>query len=243
MIARREATTSIDDARGRLVIVFDPERLPQADADLFDPGAYRPAAEPVASGGRGGAWYVDTAAGPAVLRHFRRGGLVARLSEDGYLWRGLDAARSVREFRLLQWMHGRGLPVPVPLAAAVRRRGLVYRADLLVGRIVGARTLAALVGEGVAPLPWVSIGRAIGRIHRAGVDHADLNAHNILIDAAGAAWVIDFDRGRRRPPGGWAEGNLLRLQRSLRRVAGDDTAVGVGFAGLREGWLSVMEER
>ena len=36
-----------------------------------------------------------------------------------------------------------------------------------------------------------------------GVDHADLNAHNILLDGRGAVSVIDFDRGRVRERGAW----------------------------------------
>ena len=45
---------------------------------------------------------------------------------------------------------------------------------------------------------WRAIGAAIARLHRGGVDHADLNAHNILLDGRGAVSVIDFDRGRVR---------------------------------------------
>jgi 3-deoxy-D-manno-octulosonic acid kinase len=56
-------------------------------------------------------------------------------------------------------------------------------------------------------------------LHRAGVDHADLNAHNILLDSQGVVSVIDFDRGRLRSPGSWRNANLLRLHRSLGKIA------------------------
>jgi 3-deoxy-D-manno-octulosonic acid kinase len=62
------------------------------------------------------------------------------------------------------------------------------------------------------------VGAAIAGLHRAGVDHADLNAHNILIDAKGTVSIIDFDRGRVRAPGTWAARNLLRLRRSLVKI-------------------------
>jgi len=49
------------------------------------------------------------------------------------------------------------------------------------------------------------------------VDHADLNAHNILMGDGGVS-IIDFDRGRLRAPGKWAAANLARLQRSLMKI-------------------------
>jgi 3-deoxy-D-manno-octulosonic acid kinase len=39
----------------------------------------------------------------------------------------------------------------------------------------------------------------IARFHRAGVWHADLTAHNILLEVRGVPWLLDFDRGRIRP--------------------------------------------
>jgi 3-deoxy-D-manno-octulosonic acid kinase len=59
----------------------------------------------------------------------------------------------------------------------------------------------------------------IAKFHHAGVDHADLNAHNILLDAAQRVSVIDFDRGRLRTPGSWRLRNLRRLHRSLLKIA------------------------
>jgi 3-deoxy-D-manno-octulosonic acid kinase len=65
---------------------------------------------------------------------------------------------------------------------------------------------------------WRAVGSSIARLHRAGVDHADLNAHNILI-TRNTVTVIDFDRGRVRPPGAWSTRNLERLQRSLAKIS------------------------
>jgi 3-deoxy-D-manno-octulosonic acid kinase len=67
---------------------------------------------------------------------------------------------------------------------------------------------------------WHAVGAAVAQLHRAGVDHADLNAHNILLDVKGAVSVIDFDRGRMRAPGAWSSRNLQRLQRSLDKISG-----------------------
>ncbi len=62
----------------------------------FDPDAWGAAAELVSSGGRGGAWFVETANLSAVLRKYLRGGFVARISESAYIYLGEDrVARQV----------------------------------------------------------------------------------------------------------------------------------------------------
>jgi tRNA A-37 threonylcarbamoyl transferase component Bud32 len=80
--------------------------------------------------------------------------------------------------------------------------------------------LSVVLGlDALGEASWRAVGAAIARLHRAGVDHADLNAHNILMGANGAVSVIDFDRGRLREQGTWANGNLQRLQRSLIKIS------------------------
>jgi 3-deoxy-D-manno-octulosonic acid kinase len=197
-------------------------------AKIFEPEFWAARAELAGvTGGRGSAWFVATGGG-WVLRHSRRGGFVARLSQDGYVWAGESRVRTFAEFRLLAELASRALPVPLPIAARYERRGLLYRCDLITERIVGARPLSAALM--LAPLDehgWRHVGATLGRLHGAGADHADLNAHNILLDAAGKASVIDFDRGKLRAPSnprrpvGWAARNLSRLQRSLIKISPD----------------------
>ena len=50
------------------------------------------------------------------------------------------------------------------------------------------------------------------------MQHADLNAHNLLLGEQGAVYVLDFDRGLIRARGAWEHDVLSRLQRSLRKV-------------------------
>lgn len=201
---------------GRRVIVFDPSRVEQAHPDMFDPQWWGARATPVSVGGRGAAWFVDAPFSASVLRHYRRGGLVARLSRDRYWWSGEERVRSVVEFALLRQAQARGLPVPAPLAAFYAREGSTYRAAILVERIDDVRTLADAANHGDAP--WREVGQAVARMHAAGFDHADLNADNILVDGQGAVHIIDLDRGRMHAAGGgWQRRNLERLQRSLRK--------------------------
>ena len=187
---------------------------------VFEPSHWRKAGkiEPAARG-RGAAWFVRDGPRDWVLRHFRRGGLLARLCADRYLWTGEGRVRAFAEWRLLAALGARGLPVPLPIAARYRRRFLTYRCDLITRRIPDAHPLSAMLAS--APLPdseWRAIGAAVARLHRAGVDHADLNAHNILLDRRGAVSVIDFDRGRVRADGPWRRRNLRRLRRSLVKI-------------------------
>jgi len=233
-----EERTRVQDAGGVGAIVFDAARLPQAGPELFSPDRLADRARPVTAGGRGAAWFVELDGVDGVLRHYRRGGMVARVSRERYLWWGEARVRSIAEFRLLAWLRSQGMPVPAPLAAMYQRRGLTYTAALIVERIPEVRSLAQRLPSGEGAPPWTRIGATIARMHRLGVDHADLNAHNILLDRHDRVWLIDFDRGSREGSGGFGERNLLRLQRSLRKLAPDSPGVEVGFASLREGYLA-----
>jgi 3-deoxy-D-manno-octulosonic acid kinase len=62
------------------------------------------------------------------------------------------------------------------------------------------------------------VGKCVGALHARGVQHADLNAHNVLLSDANAVYVLDFDRGCLRERGPWEQAVLERLQRSLRKV-------------------------
>lgn len=154
--------------------------------------------------------------GQWVLRHYHRGGALARVLGDRYLWTGLGRSRPWREFALTAQMYAQGLPVPRPLTAALWRTGPVYRADLVTQRIPEARPLDALLQQGrLENRGWQDVGRCIRRFHDAGYCHADLNSRNILIDAVQKVWLLDWDRGRRRRAGVWREANLRRLHRDL----------------------------
>jgi 3-deoxy-D-manno-octulosonic acid kinase len=136
--------------------------------------------------------------------------------------------RSFTEYRLLALLHQRGLPVPAPVGARYRRGGFTYRCDLITQRIEAAQPMSALLLAGaLSAANWRAIGAAVASLHRAGADHPDLNAHNVLVGPDGAIRVIDFDRGRLRKPGAWAGRNLERLRRSLAKIAAGSALGGV----------------
>lgn len=223
-------------------VVCDRTRLDIDHFDRLDPGRW-PGSVVVGSGGRGSAWFVEAEFGRGVLRQYRRGGLVARLITDRYLYLGERRVRSLREFALLCRMSELGLPVPRPLAAGYLRRGIAYRAAILVERIESARSLADQLRVSPDVPDWPAIGAALAQFHRCRVFHADLNAHNILMDGAGQVHVIDFDRGRiMARPGRWCLATLARLRRSLARVRPDLDAgvLDERFARLSAGYQAVL---
>lgn len=200
--------------RQRSHILYEGALLDHAGDALFVPG---PQGE-TAVAGRGTTRFFAHGGLQLVLRHYRRGGLPAWFLADRYLWLGLRRTRPWREWHLLASLHDRGLPVPRPVAARVVRHGIFYRGDLITERLP-AEPLSAWLRT--APLPaerWRGIGACIRRFHDAGVFHADLNAHNVLLAAEGPVFVIDFDRGELRTPGAWCGANLRRLERSLRKL-------------------------
>ncbi len=168
--------------------------------------------------GRGASLFLSAGAEEWVLRHYRRGGMIARLSERRYVWTGLERTRAFREFQLTADLHAQGLPVPRPVAAGVTRHGLTYEAALITVRIPDARALADLLLADEADDELLQrVGATIRRFHDAGLDHVDLNARNLLVDRGGKVWMIDLDRCRVRKAGRWQQANLERLQRSLSR--------------------------
>jgi 3-deoxy-D-manno-octulosonic acid kinase len=170
---------------------------------------------------------IATPVGECVLRHYRRGGLVAALMGDRYLWAGADRTRPFTEFRLLGEIARLGLPGPAVVAARYVRHGLFYGADLITRRIINAQTLAECLAAGRLDGELAEeVGALVARFHRAGIWHADLNAHNVLV-TSDQLYLIDFDRGRLRTPAvAWQQANLQRLRRSLLKLgaAGQDEA-------------------
>lgn len=220
-------------------ILYDAALMRHAHEELFSPrhwskqGVLRGTA-----GGRGQTWIVQSGDDEWVLRHYRRGGLVARFMNDYYLWGGLQQTRPWREWQLLASLYKAGFPVPQPVAAQVVQRGLWYRGDLITRLIPDTRSLASALKESsIESLPWHAIGSCIRRFHDAGIYHADLNAHNILLDSSGKVYLLDFDRGERRTPGVlWQEANLGRLLRSLRKFIASSVIESTAWNKLLKGY-------
>jgi 3-deoxy-D-manno-octulosonic acid kinase len=220
-------------------ILYDASRLRKPDEEQFEVEHWRAlgALQEVA-GGRASIAVVTAGEQRWVLRHYRRGGFIARLSRDRYLWLGQARTRSFAEWRLLAELRRRSLPVPAPVAARYVRGALTYSADLITEYLPDCRTLAdAITGAQLPREHWSAVGRTIAAFHRNGVQHADLNAHNVMLDSAAApnVYLLDFDRGRIRTRGAWEQDVLARLRRSLEKVQRQRRDV--RFGNEQWGWL------
>lgn len=176
----------------------------------------------------------DEAAGASedrwAVRHYRRGGAVARLLGDRYLRVGTP--RPFRELRASEAVRGRGLPTPRVVAAATYTSGIFYRGDLVTTYIPRAIELATVLFDakrrGVSGTvdrreALAETGKLIRKMALAGVLHPDLNARNVLLEWSGGApeaHLVDLDRCRveEGPLANAAEAMHARLVRSIKKL-------------------------
>jgi 3-deoxy-D-manno-octulosonic acid kinase len=205
-----------------LAIVYDAECLGSPPAEYFDI-EYWTARQAIIgqAPGRGNTWLLDTPFGAVALRRYLRGGHVARVLKDRYVFTTVARSRPFKEFFTLASLYDQGLPVPRPIAALCEHHGVFAAGSIMTELIPNAETLAdrlpdvAGAAESGHPL-WSDVGRCIRRFHEAGVWHADLNARNIMLNGGNQVWLIDFDRARLSGGGRInGKGNLARLKRSL----------------------------
>jgi 3-deoxy-D-manno-octulosonic acid kinase len=218
--------------KGHFELMFDDERWPTITKQQFSASGYLSAQPVSGKGGRGSAWFVETPIGPAVLKHYRRGGWAAKFTASHYLYLGLFNTRSLKEFQLLSTMRDADLPVPIPLAAFCVKRFGFYQAALLTVRIENTHSLTDALRNQSAP--WTKVGKTLARFHAMNIKHADLNANNVLISESGEVFFIDWDKGEiGTSNGSWFEKVLARLIRSLRK---EKTKVDTGYleSGIKE---------
>ena len=226
------------EARRGEALVYDAALLPWPRPGLFSSAFWRGLGRAEAAGsGRGEVWFLDADGQHWVLRHYRRGGLIAKVAEDTYLRAGVRHSRPWREWHLLHDLWREGYAVPRPVAARVQLGAVTYRADIITCRL-GGRTLAErLRTESLGASRWRSIGATVAEFHARGLWHADLNAHNILLGDDERIYLLDLDRSAlRRVRPGWQRRNLGRLRRSLDKLS----ASRAGFAFERANWHSLL---
>ena len=206
---------------GRHVMLAAAELREAPEAKWFDAAEWRRGgAVAIETSGRGQVLIVPHGSDTWVLRHYRRGGLVARFIDDHYLWLGAESTRAFREWRLLRTLRTAGLSVPNPVAAHVHRTGAIYTADIITSYLRDTQKLSSFIAQGRVPAEsWRRVGAMIRAVHDHGVDHPDLTAHNVLLDDEGNPFLVDFDNARVKPPGEWQRLGVERFNRSLRKVA------------------------
>lgn len=171
-----------------------------------------------------------------IRKRYRHGGILGPIL--GAFQAG--PSRAFRELKALECARRRGVPAPAPLAAGHAAGGipLARREFLITAEVRPGRTLRRWLDRlPPDPPPEVArerneileaLGRAIRRLHDAGIHHRDLQLRNVILEAippserppgAAAAHrpvLVDFDRARRYPavPGRVRIRALARLLRS-----------------------------
>ncbi len=225
-------------------ILYDAELIENPDSSYFELEHWRKHdALTGTAEGRGTTVFVQLGGQEYVLRHYRRGGMIARLVADRYFWTGISQTRAWREWHLLAELWKRELPVPQPVAARVQRQGLFYRADMLMRKIPHTQTLAdSLVNTALGDTLWEKLGQLLSRFHQQGVYHADLNARNILLNEQGAFYLIDFDRGYlRKADKVWQQATILRLKRSLDKFSEKAKKDKTAFYFTKADWQMLLQ--
>lgn len=204
---------------GNTRVWYDESLVSEPEKALFDIEYWQSQNAVVGSAtGRGTTWFVQLDTMQAALRHYRRGGLFGKLVKDHYWFSGWDKTRSAEEFQLLLTLTEAGVNVPKPIAARAVKTGLTYQADLLSERIPNAKDIVSILQDQALPAEtYRKVGQEIAKMHGAGVNHTDLNIHNILIDTHEKVWIIDFDKCCQQAGSEWQRTNLDRLLRSFRK--------------------------
>lgn len=205
----------------RTIIKQDESLSYRFKPDDFDLDKWRAKTDSQAlSGGRGGSQKIQLQEKWYVLRQYLRGGMIAGLMKDRYLWTGLKHCRPFLEQQAIKHAIQNELPVPEVVAYSLTRSGLYYRAAIISRYIPNQGTLASYLYDRQLPEhKWSELGKLIKRMHEVGICHADLNANNILITEDFGFYVIDFDKAEIMSCyGDWAHNNIHRLLRSLKKI-------------------------
>lgn len=174
--------------------------------------------------GRGTVYFFKLNGTDLVLRHYKRGGLVAKLNDDNFLYTGIEKSRCQKELSVLEVLRKANINVPEPIAGRIVKKGLVYTADIITKVIAHATELHQELQERSVHIEvWRNIGAEIRKMHNAQICHNDINVKNILLvnnNGESKVHLLDFDKCDVRKGSHWKAPNIERLKRSLNKQVG-----------------------
>jgi 3-deoxy-D-manno-octulosonic acid kinase len=259
MIARKIEgfeVVEVPGDRGGTLVVSRSARNRVLDAGLAEPDQAESSSRVAAwtCGGRAPHPVVRVDGDLWVVKSYRRGGWVARWNNEHYL----SYERFFRELEVCARALREGVPTVLPIALVVKRNIMGFcRAWLISPFIEGSFNLAELIldaRQAQADFPhktMVTVFRAAGKavrcMHRAGIDHQDLNLKNLLVAKAPRAaqkneervLILDWDRARVRAKedDGFAFKNLLRLYRSALKLRSNVQLLAPCLRGFLRGYF------
>jgi len=215
-------------ASGRCSAVVRAECRADAEAMLAEGTLYEAAARDLAARrylGRGVAYAIalPVSGTRVVVRHNRRGGLLAPLTRDFFL----PPTRAPYELAVSLRLSALGVRTPEVLMYGVHRLPIgLRRADVVTREVIGGRDLATYIHADASSVErgaaWAATRELLTALNAAGARHHDLNVKNVLLAPTAdrlEAWVLDVDRVDFGEPDSVAvrRGNAERLLRSARK--------------------------
>ncbi len=178
-----------------------------------------------------------------IFRRNKRGGYLRKIVDSKYLspLRFPKNTRPFKEFICLKELRNIGIPVPEPILAIVKKRGLVfYEGGLFTREVVQASTLLDLVLT-IEPAQLrehsYNTGLWAVRALELGYLHPDLHLGNVLVRFSGIS-LIDFDKFKSVSDKDYAVKYLKeRWNRGVEKRVADDSRKAI----LKDSFVSGME--
>ncbi|HUO03606.1 MAG TPA: lipopolysaccharide kinase InaA family protein [Candidatus Binataceae bacterium] len=177
-------------------------------------------------GNRGSAFRLNVAGAPEMFaRRSSRGGLMRFIASDLHV--GIYP-RQFEELSVAVECMRRGAPVAEPMGAIVEWIAPVLYRGFFLTRAIPGRTLWEFLqaddDPSVRSHVLAQAHAAIDAIHSRGLEHGDLNLHNLLVTQSGENFtviVLDLDKARLHGgpvPAAAGRANFTRLVRSTHKL-------------------------
>jgi 3-deoxy-D-manno-octulosonic acid kinase len=131
--------------------------------------------------------------GAVVVKHYRRGGMLARLISKTYLKVGKP--RSQLEYEQMRMAGRLGIRTPEPIAYAYKGR-FFYSAWLVTREVVQAISMAQVsrIAPERAAEAMHALSQQVDLLVAKRLRHADFHPGNVLVDHRNQVYIIDFDK-------------------------------------------------
>ena len=177
------------------------------------------------AGNRASGYRFEVAGAPPLfIRRSNRGGMMRFM---GGLYLGFFP-RMIYELALTSAARKRGVPAPEPIGAIVEQVAPAVYRGALITRAIAGMTFWEFMQTDDDPRVLSHVVRmaryAIDIMHEHGIQHDDLNLHNLFVSTAGdglSVVILDFDKSRiySNPLSpSMRRRSLKRLERSIRKL-------------------------
>jgi glycosyltransferase 2 family protein len=160
--------------------------------------------------------------------------LFRRRAEPGRRGSGPPAEQVEREAFLGLLAATAGVRTPRVVLAGPYGNG----SGLLVQELIGGRSLEELDPAEVTDATLEALWEEVAKLHRAGMAHGDLARHSVVVDEAGAPWLVDFDHAAAVASERLRQADLVELAVSLAVRLGSERALAGAVATVGPGPLA-----